>query len=82
MGVLDNKETGLPDGLEAEMRSISPSSLDRKFSSLSRSSTPDDAEFTNARDESSPSDGIAGGDVSLNGPIDINVRKRKAFTRG
>ncbi|KAG9447925.1 hypothetical protein H6P81_014053 [Aristolochia fimbriata] len=68
--VPENKEM---DGVEGEMRSGSGS--DRKFSRLSRSSTPDEAEVNNAREESSVSDQITGGN-------ELNARKRKAVAKG
>ncbi|XP_077250243.1 transcription factor bHLH62-like [Tasmannia lanceolata] len=66
-GVLENKEISLQD---------------RKFNRFSRSSTPDDAEFSNAREESSGSDPIARGDLCLKVPNQVNARKRKAALRG
>ncbi|KAL6009544.1 hypothetical protein ACLOJK_022774 [Asimina triloba] len=79
MGALDKKEIALPDGLESEARSVSvsASASDRKFGVISRSSTPDTAEFGNSREESSPSDM----EMGLNGQPEINARKRKAMTR-
>ncbi|XP_068665946.1 transcription factor bHLH78-like [Aristolochia californica] len=70
MGVSENKDM---DGLEGDMRSGSGS--DRKFSRLSRSSTPDDADLNNAREESSISDQVTGGN-------EMNARKRKAVAKG
>ncbi|XP_068645152.1 transcription factor bHLH62-like isoform X1 [Aristolochia californica] len=70
MGVPENKDM---DGQEGEMRSGSGS--DRKFSRLSRSSTPDDSELNNAREESSVSDQITGGN-------EMNARKRKGVAKG
>lgn len=76
MSVLENKEITLPDGFEAEMRSSS--APDRKFSRLSRPSTPDNAEFNNGQEESSISGQNAGGEPASKGPNEINPRKRKS----
>ncbi|XP_043722476.1 transcription factor bHLH78-like [Telopea speciosissima] len=81
MGSQENKETPLQDTIETEMRSISAS--DRKFSKLSRSSTPDNAEeFANSREESSISEQIPGGDSTMKASNAANARKRKAAQRG
>ncbi|XP_043711177.1 transcription factor bHLH62-like [Telopea speciosissima] len=77
MGSQENKETPLQDATETEMRSASA-----KFSRLSRSSTPDNAEFVNALEESSISEQIPGGDSSVKASNDANGRKRKATPRG
>ncbi|KAF8393951.1 hypothetical protein HHK36_020153 [Tetracentron sinense] len=84
----ENKDTPFQEVLEADMRSVSASASasasasDRKFSRLSRSSTPEKAEFANVLEESSASRQIPRGEAScLNGPNDVNARKRKAVPR-
>ncbi|KAL3506543.1 hypothetical protein ACH5RR_031925 [Cinchona calisaya] len=55
---------------------------DRKFSKLSRSSTPENAEFGDSRENSSVSEQITGGEAGTNGQNDANCRKRKSIPRG
>ncbi|KAF8402180.1 hypothetical protein HHK36_013132 [Tetracentron sinense] len=76
MGSQENKDAPLQDILETEMRSVSAS--DRKFSKLSRSSTPDNAEFANVGEEGSGFEQIPGGESGLKGQNSGNGRKRKA----
>lgn len=68
MSMLENKEIPLQEGIGSE----------RKFSRLSRPSTPDNAEFSNAREESSNSGQNTGGESASKGPNEIYGRKRKA----
>ncbi|XP_042521056.1 transcription factor bHLH78-like [Macadamia integrifolia] len=90
MGSQENKETPLHDAIETEIRSASApasasasaSASDRKFSRLSRSSTPDNAEFVNALEESTVSEQISGGDSAMKASNDANSRKRKATPKG
>ncbi|XP_058103188.1 transcription factor bHLH62-like isoform X2 [Magnolia sinica] len=77
-GISENREMALQEGLEAEMRSASAS--DKKFNRLSRSSSPENAEFRIAREESSASYQITRGE--LKGPNEVNARKRKAAPKG
>ncbi|KAL5997245.1 hypothetical protein ACLOJK_008175 [Asimina triloba] len=74
VGVPENKEIALQDGLEVELRSASASG--RKLNQFSRSSTPDNGEFGNGREESSSSHQSAGGEARDHN--EMNGRKRKA----
>lgn len=58
------------------------SGSDKKFSRLSRSSTPDNAEFGDSREESSISEQIPGGEIGIKVQSDANGRKRKAVPKG
>ncbi|XVF37884.1 hypothetical protein REPUB_Repub20aG0049400 [Reevesia pubescens] len=58
------------------------SGSDKKNSRLSRSSSPENAEFGDSREESSVSEQIPGGNSSLKGQNDANSRKRKSILRG
>nr|DAD24098.1 TPA_asm: hypothetical protein HUJ06_025561 [Nelumbo nucifera] len=85
LGGQENKEAQLQDGSETEMRSAAAASAlasERKFSKLPGSSTPESAEFASAREESSASEQIPGGEAGLKGSNDANTRKRKAAPRG
>lgn len=74
LDVQDSKDGSLQDGI---------STSDRKFSKLSRSSTPENTEFGDSRENSSVSEQITGGDVGINGQNDAtNSRKRKSIPRG
>ncbi|XP_015573047.1 transcription factor bHLH77 isoform X2 [Ricinus communis] len=57
---------------------------DRKLNVISRSSTPENAEFGDSREESSLSEQIPGGELSIKvqNNNDFSVRKRKAIPRG
>lgn len=54
---------------------------DKKFSRISRSSTPDNAEFGDSREESSGSEQIPGVELSTKGQNGANARKRKSISR-
>ncbi|RVW23794.1 Transcription factor bHLH62 [Vitis vinifera] len=58
------------------------SASDKKLGKISRSSTPDNAELGDSREESSVSEQIPGGETSLKGQNDANGRKRKSIPRG
>lgn len=58
------------------------SASDRKFSKLSRSSTPENTEFVDSRENSSVSEQITGGEIGTIGENDANSRKRKSIPRG
>lgn len=58
---------------------ISP---DKKFSKLSRSSTPEKAEFGDSRENSSVSEQIPGGEIGITAQVDANSRKRKSIPKG
>lgn len=73
MSVFDNKVVALPDGFEADIQLA-----ERKFNRLSRPSTPDNAEFCNALEESSISGQNTGAEPALKGLSESNGRKRKA----
>ncbi|KAF8391884.1 hypothetical protein HHK36_022224 [Tetracentron sinense] len=75
-------KVSIQDELDAEMISASASASGTKFSGLSRSSTPENAEFGNSHEESSVSEQIPVGEVSLKGSNEVNTRKRKAIARG
>lgn len=55
---------------------------DKKSNRLSRSSTPENAEFGDSREGSSVSEQIPSGDLSVKGEADGNTRKRKSIPRG
>ncbi|KAJ4956039.1 hypothetical protein NE237_012822 [Protea cynaroides] len=85
MGSQENKETPLQDSIETEMRSAaaSASASDKKFSRLKRSSTLDNAESANCREESSIfGQLLPGGDSAMKTSHDANAKKRKAAPRG
>ncbi|KAJ9187051.1 hypothetical protein P3X46_002547 [Hevea brasiliensis] len=69
-------------GRQANVNVDGNSNSDKKFSRLSRSSTPENAEFGDSRDESSVSEKIPGGKLSMKGLNDSNSRKRKAIPKG
>lgn len=73
VNVPDNNKNSPQDG---------NSSSDKKNSKLSRSSSPENAEFTDLKEESSVSEQIPGGDSSIKGQNDANARKRKSIPRG
>jgi hypothetical protein len=52
---------------------------DKKFSRLSRPSTPENGD---SREESSVSEQIPGGELSMKSQTDANSRKRKSIPRG
>ncbi|EOY05079.1 Basic helix-loop-helix DNA-binding superfamily protein isoform 1 [Theobroma cacao] len=58
------------------------SGSDKKNSRLSRSSSPENAEFGDSKEESSVSEQIPGGDSSIKVQNDANARKRKSIPRG
>ncbi|XP_048333751.2 transcription factor bHLH78 isoform X2 [Ziziphus jujuba] len=58
------------------------SAPDKKFNRLSRSSTPENAEFGDSREGSSVSEQIPSGELSVKGETDANTRKRKSIPRG
>ncbi|XWS22299.1 hypothetical protein CRYUN_Cryun29cG0022100 [Craigia yunnanensis] len=58
------------------------SGSDKKNCRLSRSSSPENAEFGDSKKESSVSEQIPGGDTSIKGQNDANARKRKSIPRG
>eukprot|EP00268_Persea_americana_P017610 TRINITY_DN184_c1_g1_i1.p1 TRINITY_DN184_c1_g1~~TRINITY_DN184_c1_g1_i1.p1 ORF type:complete len:585 (+),score=133.36 TRINITY_DN184_c1_g1_i1:302-2056(+) len=69
MSILENKEIPLQDGIGSE----------RKVSRLPRPSTPDNAEFSNAREEESSNSGQnTGGESVSRCPNESSGRKRKA----
>lgn len=74
----ENLGSAMTDCLEGEMRSASASgsALDKKISGLSRSSTPDNVEFSNAHREMSATE------PSSNATSEVNARKRKVSPRG
>lgn len=69
-------------GPQANVNVDGNSNSDKKFSRLSRSSTPENAEFGDSREESSVSEQIPGGELSMKGQKDCYSRKRKAIPRG
>ncbi|KAL0403742.1 UNVERIFIED_CONTAM: Transcription factor [Sesamum radiatum] len=73
MAVQESKDGGLQ---EARI-----SASDKKFSRLSRSSTPENVEFGDSRENSSVSEQIPGGEIVMNPQVDANSRKRKSFQR-
>lgn len=73
LDVQDSKDGSLQDGISAS---------DRKFSKLSRSSTPENTEFGDSRENSSVSEQITTGETGNNGQNDANSRKRKSIARG
>ena len=58
------------------------SGFDKKNNRLSRSSSPENAEFRDSKEESSVSEQIPGGSSSIKGQNDANARKRKSIPRG
>ncbi|XWS09262.1 hypothetical protein CRYUN_Cryun40dG0070700 [Craigia yunnanensis] len=58
------------------------SGSDKKHSRLSRSSSPENAEFGDSKEESSVSEQIPVGDSSIDGQNGANTRKRKSIPRG
>ncbi|PIN09810.1 hypothetical protein CDL12_17606 [Handroanthus impetiginosus] len=58
------------------------SGSDKKFSGVSRSSTPENGEFGDSRENSSVSEQIPGGETGINPQNDANSRKRKSIPRG
>ncbi|XWS35218.1 hypothetical protein CRYUN_Cryun21dG0107200 [Craigia yunnanensis] len=58
------------------------SGFDKKNSRLSRSSSPENAEFGDSKEESSVSEQIPGGGSSIKGQNVANARKRKSIPRG
>ncbi|XWS13312.1 hypothetical protein CRYUN_Cryun36dG0026700 [Craigia yunnanensis] len=58
------------------------SGSDKKNSRLSRSSSPENAEFGDSKEESSVSQQIPVGDSSIKRQNDANARKRKSIPRG
>ncbi|XP_021290198.1 transcription factor bHLH78-like [Herrania umbratica] len=58
------------------------SGSDKKNTRLSRSSSPENAEFGDSKEESSVSEQIPGGDTSIKVQNDANARKRKSVPRG
>ncbi|XVF28967.1 hypothetical protein REPUB_Repub15cG0079100 [Reevesia pubescens] len=58
------------------------SGSDKKNSRLSRSSSPENAEFGDSKEESSVSEQIPGGDSSMKSRNEANARKRKSIPRG
>ncbi|GLT71037.1 hypothetical protein SLA2020_430810 [Shorea laevis] len=73
MGVHENNKSSTPEGNLA---------ADRKFSRLSRPSTPENAELGDSREGSSVSEQIPGGEVSTKVDSEANARKRKSIPRG
>ena len=73
LDVQDSKDGSLQDGISAS---------DRKFSKLSRSSTPENTEFGDSRENSSVSEQITTGETGNNGQNDANSRKRTSIARG
>lgn len=71
--VQESKDGSLQEGVSVS---------DRKFSKLSRSSTPENTEFGDSRENSSVSEQITGGEVGTNAQKDANSRKRKSIPRG
>jgi hypothetical protein len=73
MGVFENNKSSPQEGNLA---------ADRKFSRLSRPSTPENAELGDSREGSSVSEQIPGGEVSTKVESEANARKRKSIPRG
>ncbi|KAL0358437.1 UNVERIFIED_CONTAM: Transcription factor [Sesamum angustifolium] len=74
MAVQESKDGGLQEaGISAS---------DKKFSRLSRSSTPENVEFGDSRENSSVSEQIPGGEIVMNPQVDANSRKRKSIPKG
>ncbi|KAK4420080.1 Transcription factor [Sesamum alatum] len=74
MAVQESKDGGLQEaGISAS---------DKKFSRLSRSSTPENVEFCDSRENSSVSEQIPGGEIGMNPQVDANSRKRKSIPKG
>ncbi|KAA8527877.1 hypothetical protein F0562_035254 [Nyssa sinensis] len=73
MGVQENRDGLLQEGISAS---------DKKFSRLSRPSTPENGEFGDSREESSVSEQVPGVEIGLKGQNDANTRKRKSIPRG
>ncbi|KAI3470081.1 hypothetical protein Pfo_026744 [Paulownia fortunei] len=74
MAVQENKDGALQEaGISAS---------DKKFSRLSRSSTPENVEFGDSRENSSVSEQIPGGEIGMNVQYDANSRKRKSIPKG
>lgn len=73
MGVYENNKSSQQEGNLAS---------DRKFSRLSRPSTPENAELGDSREGSSVSEQIPGGEVSTKVESEANARKRKSIPRG
>ncbi|CAI9117484.1 OLC1v1018884C4 [Oldenlandia corymbosa var. corymbosa] len=65
------------------LQDVVPVPSERKFSKLSRSSTPENAEFGDSRENSSLSEQITGGgETATNAQNDANSRKRKSVPKG
>jgi hypothetical protein len=73
MGVHENSKSSPREGNLA---------ADRKFSRLSRPSTPENAELGDSREGSSVSEQIPVGEVSTKVDSEANARKRKSIPRG
>ncbi|KAL7209363.1 hypothetical protein ACSBR1_030983 [Camellia fascicularis] len=73
MGLQENKDGLLQEGNWGS---------DKKFTGLSRSSTPENGEFGDSREESSVSEQIPGGEIGIKGQNDANARKRKSIPKG
>uniref|UniRef100_A0A5B7AZ26 BHLH domain-containing protein n=1 Tax=Davidia involucrata TaxID=16924 RepID=A0A5B7AZ26_DAVIN len=73
MGVQENRDGLLQDGISAS---------EKKFSRLTRPSTPENGEFGDSREESSVSEQIPVGEIGMKGQNDANPRKRKSIPRG
>nr|WQQ41785.1 bHLH43 protein [Camellia japonica] len=73
MGLQENKDGLLQEGNWGS---------DKKFTRLSRSSTPENGEFGDSREESSVSEQIPGGEIGIKGQNDANARKRKSIPKG
>ncbi|KAL3507186.1 hypothetical protein ACH5RR_032568 [Cinchona calisaya] len=70
------------DVQESEDSTLQDAISDRKLSKLSSSSTPEKSEFGDSRENSSVSELITGGEISINGQNAANSRKRKSIPRG